>query len=78
MKSYAHFLISNQGARWKFCFKYTHMGARKMHKQIQNIEMAKKIIKIPFATNQQATNFNNVKIDLVPVITVTKLFLRDP
>ena len=54
------------------------MGARKMHKQIQNIEMAKKIIKIPFSTNQQATNFNNVKIDLVPVITVTKLFLRDP
>ena len=54
------------------------MGARKMHARMQNIGMMKKIIKIPFSTTQQATNFNNVQIELVPVITTTKLLLRNP
>ena len=54
------------------------MGVRKMHARMQNIGMMKKIIKIPFSTTQQATNFNNVQIELVPVITTTKLLLRNP
>ena len=54
------------------------MGARKMYARIQNIGMMKKIIKIPFSTTQQATNFNNVQIELVPLITATKLLLRNP
>ena len=53
------------------------MGARKMHEGIQNTGMTKKMIKTPFSTTQQATNFNNVQIELVPVITATKLFLRN-
>ena len=35
---------------------------------MQNIEMIKKLIKTPFSTTQQAINFNNVQIELVPVI----------
>ena len=76
MKSRVHFLISNRGARWKFHLS-TPMGATKMHEQIQNTGMTKKIIKTYFSTTQQATNFNNVQIELVPVITATKLFLRN-
>ena len=76
MKSRVHFLISNRGARWKFHLS-TPMGATKMHEQIQNTGMTKKIIKTYFSTTQQATNFNNVQIELVLVITATKLFLRN-
>ena len=38
--------------------------------------MTKKIIKTPFSTTQQVTNFNDVQIKLVPIITAMKLFLR--
>ena len=54
------------------------MGARDMHERIQNIVMTKKIIKTPFSTTQRVINFNNVYIELVPVITATKPFLRTP
>ena len=47
MKSCTHFLISNEGARWKFCWS-SCMDARKMHEQIQNVGMTKKIIKKQF------------------------------
>ena len=50
------------------------MGATKMHEQIQNIGKIK-LIKTLFCTTQQATNFKNVQIELVPVITATKRFL---
>ena len=53
------------------------MGARDMHERIQNIVMTK-IIKTPFSTTQRVINFNNVYIELVPVITATKPFLRTP
>ena len=42
---------------------------------MQNIEMIKKLIKTPFSTTEQAINFNNVQIELVPV--VAKVFPRN-
>ena len=38
----------------------------------------KTIIKTLFSTTQQATNFTNVQIELVPVMTAAKVFLRNP
>ena len=43
---------------------------------MQNKGMTKKIIATSFCTTQQATNFNNVQIELIPVIAAAKLFLR--
>ena len=37
--------------------------------------MIKKLIKTPFSTTEQAINFNNVQIELVPV--VAKVFPRN-
>ena len=54
------------------------MGDKKMHEWIQNVGMMKTIIKTLFSTTQQATNFTNVQIELVPVMTAAKVFLRNP
>ena len=40
--------------------------------------MTKKIIKTPFSTTEQGTNFNNVQIEPGLVITATRFFLRNP
>ena len=76
MKSCALFLIPNQGTD-ENSVKYT-CGCQKNAQTNTKHRDDREDNKTPFGTTQKATNFSKVQTELVPVITATKIVLRNP